>query len=100
MYNEDIMNLTNHVDELLGEERKLDIGHRSSMIRFFDTHKDKLDNEDKKRIFLQAEIYRREYNKKYPNDPIRREDTKPYIYNDLSFLEAKSEQKEIQVFDY
>ena len=89
------MDLRAQVDELFFEEQGY--CHWAKLINFFDKHKNELDNKDKKRIFLQAEKYRTEHNEKYPNDPIRREDTNPYIYADLSFLEAKSEEKEVQV---
>ena len=89
------MDLRVQVDELFSE--KQGYCHWSKLLTFFDKHKDKLDNKDKKRIFLQVEQYRQEHNENHPDDYIRREDTNPYIYADLSFLEAKTEQKKVPV---
>ena len=86
------MDISVQLDKLLLE--KQGYYHWSNILFFFDENKDELSNKDKKRIYIQAEKYRTEHNKKVPEDIITREDTKPNIYINLSYLE---ENKKLQI---
>ena len=84
------MDLMVQLEALISQ--KQGYSHSYQLIHFFDQHKDRLTNDQKRQIYIIAENYRTEHNKENTEDEIRREDTYPNIYTDLSFLEEKKSQ--------
>ena len=85
------MDVTVQLDELLNQ--KPGYLHWSALNFYFEANKDILTDEQKRKIYYRCENYREQHNKEKPTDIIRREDTSPSIYEDLSYLEEKQSEE-------